>query len=169
MEKLRELGIDFPSLIAFLVNFAILMGVLYLVAYKPILRMLDERSRRVKESMDQAEALKEQVAKGEEQIQAHLAEARKETQGIAAQATQMGERLKEEARVQARQEAEAIIVRARAEIQRERDTAIDELRRQFADLAVLAAGKIIKERVDRAAHQRLIDEVLEESTRQGRS
>jgi len=80
-----------------------------------------------------------------------------------AQAAQMGERLKEEARGEARQEAEVIIARARTEIGRERDEAIEEVRRQFVDLAITAAEKVVNETLDRERHRRLIEEVLEQA------
>ena len=51
MEGIESLGVSLPTLIAQIVNFVILFGLLYLVAYKPIMRMLDERSQKVKESM----------------------------------------------------------------------------------------------------------------------
>ena len=61
MGGLSDLGINLPALIAQLVNFTILLGLLYLFAYKPIMRMLDERSRKIKEGMEQAEAVKEKA------------------------------------------------------------------------------------------------------------
>jgi len=93
-----------------------------------------------------------------------LEKARKEGQAVIAQATQIGERLKEEAKDSARQEAESVISKARTEIQRERDKAIEELRTEFADIAILAAEKVIKETVDKKKHRKLIDEVLKDST-----
>ena len=60
---MEGLGINVPTLTAQIVNFAILLGLLYLVAYRPLMRMLDERSRRIKESMEQTELIKEQAAK----------------------------------------------------------------------------------------------------------
>ncbi len=62
MGGFAQLGINLPTLLAQIVNFAILFGLLYLVAYKPIMRMLDARSQRVKASMEQAEAAKEKAA-----------------------------------------------------------------------------------------------------------
>jgi len=58
MEGIAGLGINLPTLLAQVVNVAILLVVLYFVAYKPVMRMLDERSNRVKESMEQADAVK---------------------------------------------------------------------------------------------------------------
>jgi len=79
------------------------------------------------------------------------------------QAGLIGERLKEEAREEARHEAEITIARARTEIQRERDESIEELKRQFVDLAITAAEKVISETLDKEKHRRLIDEVLEQA------
>ena len=158
---MEALGINVPGLIAQIVNFGLLLVLLSVVLYKPVLRMLDQRAARIRESLQQAEAIKQDMAKAEQQVQAHLDEARQEGQVLIGQAAQLGERLKEEARQEARQEAEAIISRARSEIQMERDEAIAELRRQFADLTILAAGKVINRSLDKQAHKELIDEVLE--------
>lgn len=160
---MEALGFNIPGIIAQIVNFSLLLGLLYMVLYKPVLKMLDQRSARIKESMDRAEALKEETARTEQRVQAHLEEARKESQAIIAQAAQIGERLKEEARQDARKETESILARARAEIRIETDAATDRLRKEFADLAILAAEKVISVSLDKAAHKRLIDEVLEKS------
>lgn len=160
---MEGLGINLPTLLAQLINFAILLVLLYFAAYKPILRMLDQRSAKIKESMEQAEAIRQQAAQTEEEVRNKLEEARKEGQSLIAQATQIGDRLKEEARKEARQEAESLIAKARTEIERERNEIIDGLRKEFVDIAVIAAGKVIKETLDKEKHRRIIEEVLEES------
>ncbi len=157
------IGIDWQVLLAQFVNFAILFGLLFILLYKPMRRTFDERSNRIKESMDQAEQIKEQMARTEEQVKEQLATARREGQDILAQAAQMGDRLKEEARGEARQEAEVIVARARTEIELERDEAIDGVKRQFVDLAITAAEKVVRESLDREKHRRLIEEVLEQA------
>jgi F-type H+-transporting ATPase subunit b len=161
---LAELGISWQGLLGQIINFVLLLVLLYFIGYKPIRKMLDERSTRIKEGIDQAELAKEAAARAEEEVQRRLDEARKDGQLILAQASEMGERLKAEAREEARREAEALIARARAEIGMERDEAIDKLRQEFADLAILAAEKVIKETLDKERHRRLIQEVLEESS-----
>jgi F-type H+-transporting ATPase subunit b len=161
---MEGLGINGPLLIAFVVNFIILFALLSLVAYKPILKMLEDRQAKIKESMEQAEKIRQETARSEEEIKAHLEKARKEGQNVIAQATQIGERLKEEAKQGARQEAESLIDKARSEIQRERDKSIEELRAEFADIAILAAEKVINETLDKKKHRKIIDEVIKEST-----
>ena len=75
-----------------------------------------------------------------------------------------GEEVREKAKEEARQQAEALLNRARADIQTERDEAISQIRREFADLTIMAAGKVIERSLDKKAHRELIDRVLEEST-----
>jgi len=159
------LGISVPTLITQVVTFIILLVLLRVFAYKPIMRMLDERSRRVKESMEQAESLKEQSARGEEELKKQLEAASREGQERITRAVRAGEEVKQKAQEDAKKEAENLIVRARSEIQRERDDAISEVRREFADLTVLAAGKVIEKSLDKEEHRELIDKVLEESSR----
>ena len=164
MGGLAGLGINLPTLLAQIINFAILLGLLYLVAYKPIMRMFDERSRKIRESMEQTEFIKEQAAHAEEEAEKRIGEAAREGQEVVARAVRTGEEVGREAQQEARQEAESLIARARIEIQRERDDAIDELRKEFADLTILAAGKVIDRSLDKEAHRQLIDKVLKEST-----
>lgn len=163
MEGLAGLGINMPTLLAQIVNVVILLVVLYFVAYKPVMRMLDERSKRIKDSMAQADAIKEQAARTEQEVKKQLEAASKEGQKRIAQAVQTGEEAREKAKHGARQEAEALITRARSDIQRERDEAISELRKEVADLTIAAAEKVIDRSLDKKAHRELIDKVLKES------
>ena len=80
----QGLGITISSLIAQLLNFGVLFLLLYLVGYKPLMRMFDERSRKIKESMEQAEQVKAQAALAEEELKKQIAEGRKEGQEIVA-------------------------------------------------------------------------------------
>jgi F-type H+-transporting ATPase subunit b len=163
-EVLVKLGVNWPTLIAQLINFVILFGLLYLVAYKPIMRMLDERSRKVKESMEQTEFIKQQAEQAEEEAGKRIEAASKEGQELIAKATRTGEEVRRQAQQEAKQDAESLITRARTEIQRERDEGIDELRKEFADLTIMAAEKVIERSLDKKTHRELIDKVLEEST-----
>jgi F-type H+-transporting ATPase subunit b len=163
MGGLAGLGINVPTLLAQVVNVVILLVVLYFVAYKPVMRILDERSKRIKDSMEQADDIKEQAARTEEEVKKQLAAASKEGQERIDKSVKAGEEIREKARQGARQEAEALVARARDEIKRERDEAISELRKEVADLTIAAAEKVIDRSLDKKAHRDLIDKVLEES------
>ncbi|MBI4282318.1 MAG: F0F1 ATP synthase subunit B [Chloroflexi bacterium] len=162
---MAALGFNLPSLIVYLVNFLILLGVLYLFAYKPVLRMIDQRSERIKEGLETAERVRQEAAAQQVAMEKRLDEARQEGQKLLVQAREMAERYREGEREKARQEAEAFIARARQDIHRERDEAIDQVRRHFAELAILAAERVIERSLDESAHRDIIEKVLEESPR----
>ena len=161
---ITDIGINLPVLLAQTVNFIVLLTLLRLVAYKPILKMLDERKARIQEGLSAAERGKESAAEAEKESAAALEAARREGQTIVQNAQQAAQRLQEEGRVEAVRQQDAILERARAEIGQERDAAISELRREFAELTIAAAEKIIGQSLDRNAHQRLIEQALAESS-----
>ena len=159
-----SLGINLPGLLAQLIGFAILLALMRMVAYKPIMRMMDERSARIRESLEAAEKMKDQATQADAAVQKRLEEARQEGQGLIGQSQQIASRIQEEARQQARTEGDALLARARNEIALERDEAIAQIRHEFADLTITAAEKVIGQSLDRKAHERLIEEVLTQSS-----
>jgi F-type H+-transporting ATPase subunit b len=161
---IADLGINLPVLIAQLVNFTILLVVLRLVAWGPLTKMLDERRERIAESLSAADQAKAQAAESERQIQDQVEASRREGQALVAQAQEIAARIQSEARTQAQSDAEAMLGRARNEIQLERDQAIADLRKEFADLTIAAAEKVINQSLDRGQHRRLIDEALAQSS-----
>ncbi len=161
---MEGLGINWQTLVAQLINFIILFALLTFLAYKPILKMMDQRSRKIKEGIEQAEHIKEHAAKAEEEVKKQLDAAKKHGQEIITLAMRTGEDLRQKAQQEAKQDAETLISRARTEIQHERDSAIGEIKKMFADLAIMAAEKVIRRSLDKKAHQELIDKVLEEGT-----
>lgn len=164
---LDKIGVNLPLLIAQIINVAILFALLYFVAYKPILKMFDQRSQKIKESMEQTERIKVTAANAETESRKQIEEARRQGQEIIAQATKNGEEIKQRANQDAQKEAQAVLERERLLIEREKKDASEELRHEFADLTILAAGKVIEKSLDKKAHQELIDKVLEESDIKG--
>jgi F-type H+-transporting ATPase subunit b len=159
----EALGINGPVLISQVISFLILFGLLSFVAYKPLLKMLDNRANKVKESMEMAESVKQQSMNAENEVKKQLAAASQKGQELIAAATATSDEIRAKAQELARKDAESLITRAREAINSERDTAIDEIRREFSDLTILAAGKVIGETLDKKSHKELIDKILKES------
>jgi len=163
MGGFASLGINLPLLVAFIINFIILFVLLRIFLYKPVLKMLDERSKRTKEGMELAEATKKEYEQAKSEIQKQIEKGRQEAQAIIAQTIQVGERLKEESRQEATKQAQVIVDRTRAELEAERDKIVENLRREFVDISISAAEKVIKETLDKEKHRKLIEETLQES------
>jgi len=164
MGGFASLGINLPLLVVFIINFIILFILLRLFLYKPVLKMLDERTKRTKEGMELAEATKKEYEQAKGEVQKQIEKGRQEAQAIIVQALQTGERLKEESREEATKQAQVIIERTRAESESEREKIVDSLRKEFVDIAISAAEKVIKETLDKEKHRRLIEETLRESS-----
>ena len=163
MQAFETLGLNWPSFIWHLVNFGILFLVLWKFLFPPVLKMLDERQARIRESMERAEALRDESTRSAEAVKAQLDEARREGQNIINNANQIAERIRSERTQQAQAEYEAILKRAQDDAAREREQAFAELRQQVADLAVAAAERIIRKQLDPAAQRQLVNEFLAEA------
>jgi len=160
---LEALGINLGYIVSQIVNFTLLALLLYFVAYKPILRMLDERSERIKKGLEDAENASKRAAEMEQEFERKVTEARKEGQEIIAQATQMSEKARQDILDKAREEARAQIEKAKDEIARERELAMAELRQQVAELSLTISEKVIGEALDEQRQRRLIAEFLEQT------
>ena len=164
MGGFASLGINLSLLVVFIVNFIILLVLLRLFLYKPVMKVLDERAKRTKEAMELAEATKKEYGQAKEEVQRQIEKGRQEGQAIITQALQTGERLKEESRSEAAKQAQLVIDRTRGELESEREKIVDVLRKEFVDIAISAAGKVIKETLDKEKHRKLIEETLQQST-----
>ena len=102
-------------------------------------------------------------------MQQQLDEARAEGQQLIAQAREVADRFREEEIAKAREEIEGERARAQTNIQRERDAAIEEVRREFAGLAMTAAERVIDRSLDESTHRDLIEEVLGEGPEPSRN
>jgi F-type H+-transporting ATPase subunit b len=161
--EVEQLGINLPALIAQLINFGLLIFLLRAVAYKPILRILDDRAERVRQSLAEAERVREEAKRNQEDLNARRQEALRQSQEIVTRANQAAERIQSDALADARRAADEFLERSRAEIDRERQRAIAEIRSQMAGLAILAASRVVRRSLDQPEHYRIIEEALAEA------
>ena len=159
---MEALGINLPGFLSQIISFLI---VLFIVSrFTPrILNALDERARKIQEGLEAAERSRQEAQQAQANMQVQLESALKEGQAIIEQASKAAEQVRQEILAEAHKDSEAMLARARAEFQLERDKALQELRSQFADLTIVAAEKVINESLDKDRHERLIQNVLEES------
>lgn len=157
---MERLGIDVWQLIWHIVAFGILVFLLWKFLYRPILSMLDERRRRIAQSMQDAQKAAEYAANVQAELEKQRAEARKEGQAILAQANEMSEKLREEILAQAREDARKMLEKAKEEIEAERARSMAELQKQVADLALAVSQSVLREAIDEDTHRRLIGEFL---------
>lgn len=143
-----------------LITFTILLVLLSRFAWKPLLAMLDEREKSVKDSLQAAERARAEADEILRKNQEILAGARRETAALIEQGRKESETLRAEILAQARQEALDLVEQGKRQVQFEQKQAIDSLRRQVADLAIGAAERLIHSELDDAKHRELVAEYV---------
>jgi F-type H+-transporting ATPase subunit b len=152
-----------PSTIIFaIINFAILVVGLKVFLYKPVCNMLDSRREEVINNLNSAEEAKLEAQKLKDEYAAQIQNARAEAQDIINQAAKIGEQTKADIVTEAREEASRLTAKAQAEIAREKTEALNEIRNEIADLAVLAAAKVVGKTIDVADHQNMVNDFVKE-------
>jgi F-type H+-transporting ATPase subunit b len=152
----------FSSLIFWeVLSFAILLFVLYKFAFPGILSALEEREKKIRDSLDQAERHRTEAERKLKEYEAKLAAASKEAEGILAAAKERAQRLMEENEQRLIAEADRIKGEATRDIDVERRKAIQDIRTQTTDLALMVAEKVIQRSLNDADTRRLADEALD--------
>ena len=162
MGLLQDLGVDGPKLIAQLINFAIVLFVLWRFAYKPVFEMLETRRKTIAESMDNAEKIKTELTETQAERDKVLAEANQKAQEMIADAKEAAQQVGEAEGQKAVKQAEEIIRKAREATEADRDSMMAELKAEIGRLVVDTTAKVSGKVLTSDDHQRLIDETNKE-------
>lgn len=155
-------GVDIPKLAFQIINFLLLLWLLNRFMFKPLMARLDERKEKIEKGLEDAEAAARDRELARAEREAAVAEARREAQAMIARANKIAEDSRTEILAEARAEAEKVTARARDEITAEKEKAMAELRASVADLALAAAGKLVRSEMSDATQRRLVDDFLQE-------
>jgi len=166
---LEKLGLNTTWLLAQIVNFGLLLFVLWRFAYKPVLKMLDDRRQKIQASLDYAEQVKRDAANQQKEFEKKLDETRREIQAASAAASQAGEKEREVILAQARDEARKLVEQAKSQIDYERKQMLSDLREEVVRLSMLTSQKVIGQSLDEKAHHRLVDEFLKQADHLGKN
>lgn len=145
-----------------MINFFILLAILYKFAYGPILQMLDDRKNTIESSLHHAEEIRVEIERMKLETQQNLMDSRKEAQEIVARAQKIGEETKAEVLAKAKEEAAVERARAVAEIESAKEKAVGELRETAATLAIMAAEKVLGREISVEDHQKMVKDFVNE-------
>ncbi len=158
MEQLEPLGINLTFLITQIVNFLLLVAILYAVAWKPIGRMLDRRRETIARGLEDARLAAEARANAEKEAEAVLGKAQLQAAELLQQATERAEKREQELRAAAEKDVEVQRAAALAGAEEEKLIILGELRAQVPALAIAAAQKVLGAALDERRHHALIAE-----------
>ena len=152
-----------PGLIIWtIITFAVLLIILRLVAWKPLLAMLEEREKSIRDSLEQARVAKEEGEKMMGQHREMLAKARHEMAAIIEKAQRDAEQRRSDILARAHKEAEERAKQFGQELERQKKAAIRELKESSVDLAIAAASRLIQTSLDEEKHRSLVKEYIDD-------
>lgn len=142
--------------------FAIFVWFCMKFVWPPISRALDERKQKIADGLSAADRAERDLELAQEKASANLREAKEKASEIIEMANKRANQIIEESKVQARVEGERLIEKAQSEIEQEINRAREELRREVSTLVLAGAEQVLAAEVDRAAHQKLLEQLATE-------
>jgi F-type H+-transporting ATPase subunit b len=144
------------------VNFIVFLGLIWVIFFRPVSALLESRRVRIEEGLRDADAARVEREQAASERLATLTAARQEANEVLARAQKQADENRERALADTRGEIERLRERATADIESERQRALADVRAQVADLALLAAGRVVGETMTGQRERRLVDEFLTE-------
>ena len=160
------MGLVMPNpgtIIWMIIIFGIVLFILKKFAWKPILNALKEREELIATALNSAEEAKKEVAGLKADNEKIIAEARKEKDAILKEAKELKEKIVAEAKEKAGQEAQKTIDQARQQIEAEKTAAINDIKKQVAELSVMIAEKVLKKQLaDKNEQEKMVDSLIDD-------
>lgn len=159
------LGINLKIFLAQLFNFAIVLLVMWKWAYKPIVKLLEERQEKIERGVKQAADVEKRVQELEQEREQVITAAKSEAAKVLEEARAVAEDRKKELLGKAKQEVQGVVAQGRAQLETQKAQMIREMREEIAALAVEAARKVLQSEVDEKKATKLAQDVVEEMSR----
>lgn len=162
-ELVKKFGIEPTLLLAQVINFGLVLFVLWKFAYKPVLKIMRERREKIAKSLADAKAVEQKLAEAEELKQAKLKEARTEAQALMEATSAESERYRQERLKEIEAEMQQHRMQAQAQMQAEKAQAMQEAKAELVNLVMSATQKVVPSGVAKDLDKKLVAEAVEES------
>jgi F-type H+-transporting ATPase subunit b len=162
MELLDALGINLKILFALLLNFAVLLFILWRFAYRPILNLLKQRREKVSQGVHDAKAAEIKLNEAKDKEKAVIIEARKEAQNIIDEVKERAENKKQAILDKAKEEVGQVINAEKKKIQEEKADTLKSIKADISDLVILAVERVMKEKIDSRTDKKIIKEAIKD-------
>lgn len=154
-------GIEFWSLLFTWINLLILVLLMKRFLYKPVKKMLEARKKEVEQTYKEADDAKQSALSMQQEYEAHLKNAKEEANELVRAATRKAQLRGEEIMAEAHEKSASMLKRAEEQIENEKKQAVNEIKNEISDMALLAAEKVIGKELDKTEHERLIEEFID--------
>ena len=161
---LGTLGINLKIFIAQLINFVVVLLVLWKWAYKPIVNLLDKRSERIEKSLKEADEIEKRLSELDSEQKALLAKAKQEANEVLEAARAQAESQKASMLDKAKGEVQTVVEKGKIQLQAEKEQMLRDAKSEIVAIAVEATKKILEESIDEKASQKIAEGIVEKMT-----
>lgn len=162
-ELVKTFHIDWKLLIAQMINFGIVLGVLWYFALKPLMKVMNKRSEDIEKSLKEAKEIEQKLAEAETTKEKIVINAKQEAQIIMEKTQKESEKVREQKLKETRDEMDRIAQKMKSDINIEKEKMLIDAKSHIADLVVAATEKVIKKNVDDESNRALVDETIKQS------
>ncbi len=155
------LGINLKIFLAQLINFTVVLLVLWKWAYKPIVKVLEERQEKIEKGMRQAQEASVRKVEIEKEHASMVVRAKNEAAAVMEETRMSAEERKKVLMVAARDEVKGVVAQGKKQLQEQKESMIREAREEIAGMAVEAARRILKDAVDEKTAMELAHKVVD--------
>lgn len=155
-----SLGIDLSLFIFQLINFAIVVVILWFLILKPLTKVLAKRQKIIDKGLTDAEVAATKLSKAEEEKKDIIIKTRAEAEEIMARAEKQGELARSHSEIMAKEQAEKILAESKKVILEEKNKMLSDIKNQTVDLVVAVAEKLLAEKMTEAKDKKMIEEQL---------
>ncbi len=141
---------------------AVLFFLMYKLAWKPVRKILDERSRFEQEKLSEAAALKEENEKISRQAKDIISDANRDAEMIVKEAREEGQNLKNELIAEGKRQSDQLLENAKHDMEMQKAKMMEEMRSEIVDTAIAAAEKVLQQNVDSDAERQSINSFVKE-------
>jgi F-type H+-transporting ATPase subunit b len=160
MKIFAAFGLDIKILIAQLINFAILLFVLWKFAYKPMFKILDDRKKKIETGIENAAKAEEKLREISEEEKKIMIEAKKEAAKILDEARVMAEESRKRNIDKTKEEIGQLINQEKENMRQEKAEILKSINREVADLVMITVEKVIEEKMSGAKDEELIKKAI---------
>ena len=162
MEILELFGVDWKLMAAQLVNFAIVVFVLWKFAIKPLMATMEERNKEISKGLDDAKSATERLDQVEKEVKDKLNQVKQEGAVVLDKARKQSTTERQTTIDKTKEEVASVIAQAKEQIASEKTAMVAEVKSEVADMVVVALQKILSEKLSKDLDQKYIDQVLKD-------
>ncbi|MDP2736826.1 MAG: F0F1 ATP synthase subunit B [bacterium] len=161
MESLIEtFHIDWKLFIAQIINFAIVFSVLYWFVFRPLAKVMAERSDKISKSLEDAKKVEEKLAQTKASFDQAMAEAKQQANAILEKAAADADARKQEMIAKTKEEIGQIINQEKQKMQTEKAATLKEIKKEVADLVMATVEKVLGEKIDEKKDREMIKKMI---------